>query len=185
MSSKRNTLRLIGALATVGGVAIACGQGRAIFNVDVLSFMQSAKNDTLAYNILATGSATVDGVPVKVGLIPGLGSSTADSVTFFVGAAVENKTGAGTFRFKLLFAPDSAGTYTSTDSVGTGTASVTGLQTVPLPFTPLTIVGDPVFSNKEVWVLLRSFETVTAQPMTGTLRLNQLRVRVVIQDKPF
>jgi len=184
MSSKSITLRLIGALATVAGVAIACGQGRAIFNVDILSFMQSAKNDTLAYNILVTGSATVDGVPVKVGLIPGLGSSTADSVTFTVGAAVENKTGAGSFRFQLLFATDSNGTYASTDSVDTGPASVTGLQTAPLAVTK-TIVGDPVFSNKEVWVLLRTFEMVTAAPMTGTLRLNQFRVRLVIQDKPF
>jgi len=57
MSSKSNTLRLIGALATGGGVASACGQGRAIFNVDVLSFMQSTKNDTLAYSIPLMGSA--------------------------------------------------------------------------------------------------------------------------------
>jgi len=184
MSSKSTTLRLIGALATVAGVAIACGQGRAIFNVDILSFMRGAKNDTLTYSIPLTVSATTDGVPVKVGLVPGLGSSTADSVTFTVGAAVENKTGAGAFRFQLLFAVDSVGTYTSTDTVGTGTASVTGLQTAPLAVTK-TIVGDPVFSNKEVWVLLRTFETVTTAPMTGTLRLNLFRVRLVIQDKPF
>ena len=181
---RRNTLRFFGVVIALG-LAVACGEGRAIINVDILSFMQSAKYDTLAYSIPLTGSATTDGVPVKVGLIPGLGSNSADSVTFTVGAAVENKTGAGSFRFKLVFAPDSAGTYTSTDSVGTGTASVTGLQTAPLPFTPLTIVGDPVFSNKEVWVLLRSFETVTAAPMIGTLRLNQFRVRLVIKDNPF
>jgi len=184
MSSKRNTLRLIGALATMGGVAIACGQGRAIFNVDVLSFMKSTSNDTLAYSIPLPGSATTDGVPVKVGLIPGLGSSTADSVTFTVGAAAENKTGAGSFRFKLLFAADSAGTYTSTDSVATGTVSVANVQTGSLALSK-TIVGDPVFSNSSVWILLRSFETVTTAPMSGTLRVNQFRVRLVIQDKPF
>jgi len=181
--NRRHTLRLLGGVIALG-LAVACGEGRAIINVDILSFMQSAKDDTLAYNIPLTVSATTDGVPVKVGLIPGLGSNSADSVTFTVGAAVENKTGAGTFRFQLLFAPDSVGTYTSTDTVGTGTASVTGLQTTPLAVTK-TIVGDPVFSNKEVWVLLRSFETVTTAPMTGTLRLNQFRVRLVIKDSPF
>ena len=184
MLRQRNTLRLIGALATVGAIALACGQGRAIFNVDVLSFMQSAKDDTLAYSIPLVGSATTDGVPVRVGLIPGLGANSADSVTFTVGANVENQTGAGSFRFQLLFSPDSAGAYTSIDTVGTGTASVTNVQTAPLTITK-TIIGDPVFSNSEVWVLLRSFETVTTAPMAGVLRLNQFRVRLVIRDKPF
>ena len=184
MLRQRNSLRLIGALATVGAIALACGQGRAIFNVDVLSFMQSAQDDTLAYTIPLTGSATTDGVPVRVGLIPGLGANSADSVTFTVGANVENQTGTGSFRFQLLFSPDSAGAYTSTDTVGTGTAAVTGAQTAPLTITK-TIIGDPVFSNSEVWVLMRSFETVTAAPMIGVLRLNQFRVRLVIQDNPF
>ena len=179
---RRNRLRLLGALALA--LAAACGEGRAIFNVDVLSFMQSAKNDTVAYNIPGLGSATVDGVPIKVDLIPGLGANSADSVTFTVGAAVENQTGTGTLRFQLRFAADSPSTYTSTDTVGTGTASVTGVQTAQLTINK-TLLGDPLFANSSVWVLLRSFESVSAAPMTGTIRLNQFRVRLVIQDKPF
>ncbi|OLE60539.1 MAG: hypothetical protein AUG10_05315 [Gemmatimonadetes bacterium 13_1_20CM_2_70_10] len=68
--------------------------------------------------------------------------------------------------------------------MATDTVSVANVQTGSLALSK-TIVGDPVFSNSSVWILLRSFETVTTAPMSGTLRVNQFRVRLVIQDKPF
>jgi hypothetical protein len=179
---RRNRLGLLGALALA--VAAACGEGRAIFNVDVLSFMQSAKRDTLAYGFPLAGSGSVNGVPAKVGLVGGLGANSADSVSFTVGAAVENHKGSMSMRFLLLFAKDSAGTYTSTDTTGTGTVAVANLQTGSLSLSK-TIVGDTVFNNADVWILMRAIGTVTVAPDSGTLRLNQFTVRLVLKDKPF
>ncbi len=180
---RRNTLRLFGVVIAVA-IVVACGEGRAIFNIDVLSFMQSAKRDTIAYGFPLTGNGSVNGVPAKIGLVGGLGSNSADSVTFTVGAAAENRKGSMAMRFLLSFAKDSAGTYTSNDTVGTATGTVVGVDTASLVLAK-TILGDTVFNNSEVWILLRAMGSVTAAPDSGTLRLNQFRVRLVLKDKPF
>src|SRR6266699_476664 len=127
MMDRRNTLRLFGVVIAVA-IVVACGEGRAIFNIDVLSFMQSAKRDTIAYGFPLTGNGSVNGVPAKIGLVGGLGSNSADSVTFTVGAAAENRKGSMAMRFLLSFAKDSAGTYTSNDTVGTATGTVVGVD---------------------------------------------------------
>ena len=87
-------------------------------------------------------------------------------------------------RFLLSFAKDSAGTYTSNDTVGTATGAVVGVDTANLVLAK-TIIGDTVFNSSEVWILMRALGSVTAAPDSGVLRLNQFRVRLVLKDNPF
>ena len=94
-------------------VVTACGQGHAIFNVDVYSFMQGTGKDTIPYFIPPATPTTVSTVQ-KITLPPGFGSSVVDSVRITTGSAnLENTGGSGTIGFQLFFASDSAGTYTA------------------------------------------------------------------------
>jgi len=55
-------------------VVAACGQGKAIFNVDAYSFLQGTGKDTIPYNIPPGLSGTASTVQ-KISLPPGFGSS--------------------------------------------------------------------------------------------------------------
>ena len=80
-------------LAVAGGAAVlalGCGEGHAIFDIDVLSFLGGQGNDTVHYTIPGGTAGSVDNPPVRVTLLKGLGNSTVDSVTLTVAASVEN-----------------------------------------------------------------------------------------------
>ena len=86
----------------------ACGEGRAIFNIDAYSFMAGTGKDTIPYVIPPATSATASTVQ-KINLPPGFGSSGIDSVRITTGGAdLINTAGTGTIGFQLFFASDSA-----------------------------------------------------------------------------
>ena len=91
-------------------LSAACGEGRAIFIVDVLSFIQPSGKDTIHYNLPTVVAFSADSfiTPQKVSLPPGLGKSSVDSVQVTAAAVIENTTVTGSIQFQVYFSKDSA-----------------------------------------------------------------------------
>src|SRR2546425_1140359 len=119
----RMKARWIGSAATAALVAAAvlaaCGEGRAIFDVDVYSFLKSGA-DTVHYTIPIVGTASDSNPPIKVGLLGGFGKSVVDTVTITGGANLLNTSGTGNVTFQLFIGADSAGTYSGTPVLTAG-----------------------------------------------------------------
>ena len=165
----------------------ACGQGKAIFNVDVYSFMAGSGKDRISYNIPPSSSASASTFQ-RILLPPGFGASIVDSVRITTGNAnLNNSTGSGTVGFQLYFAADSAGTTTAAAALSVPATTVTGAQTVPV-----TITGDlgsvsALFVRDTVWMRITATGTNPSlvTPVIGEAVLTALVIRVVLQDKIF
>ena len=163
----------------------ACGQGRAIFNVDVYSFMAGTGKDTIPYAIPPASSASASTFQ-KVQLPPGFGSSVVDSVRIAVGSAnLINSGGTGALGFSFYFAADSAGTLSAPSALDIPATSVSGTNTVPV-----TISGDlspaihSLFTNETLWMRIVATGTNSGvTPVTGKGALTALVIRVVLQDQ--
>jgi hypothetical protein len=165
----------------------ACGQGRAIFNVDVYSFMQGTGNDTIPYFIPPVSSASASTVQ-KISLPPGFGSSIVDSVRITTGSAnLVNTAGAGTIGFELFFALDSAGTFTAPAALSIPATAVNGSQTVPVVISgDLTAAVDSLFRQETVYMRIAAVGiNGGAVPVTGEGVMTAMVIRVVLQDKIF
>lgn len=172
------------AIACVAALLVECGQGRAIFNVDVLSFIGGQGNDTVPYTIPGGSSGTVDNPPVKVTLLRGLGNSTVDSVTLNVGAVVQNRTDSGQVKFQIFFSSSQANVYSGPPYTQDSAFVKPGADTVPLAPGPIPILADSIFGQPEIYVGVRV--SVAARPgpaMSGTLRLSKVILRIVLQDQ--
>ncbi|MGH9260453.1 MAG: hypothetical protein ACRD08_11240 [Acidimicrobiales bacterium] len=168
--------------ALAAAIVAACGEGRLIYNVDVLSFLSADQGDTVHYLVPAGLSGTVDNPPIEATILDFAGA-VAESVTVTVAADVENATGSGQVAFEIFFGADSATLY-STTPYAADTAVVTGVDTVTLAPGPVPFGADTVFSNEKVWIGIRASVVANAgpQPLEGTLRLSQLRLRIVLND---
>src|SRR2546421_10642384 len=119
--------------AVLAGGAAGCGQGRAIFNVDVYSFLKGTGRDTLRLPPdplppLPPSTTVTDSVtPIPVTL-PGAGSSMVDTVRLLGTLDVTNPTSSGTLTSPIFFAssPSPAVSYSTP-------ARLTGR---PAPFSP-------------------------------------------------
>jgi hypothetical protein len=180
--------RRIRSLAIVTGAALAlgCGEGRVIFNVDVLSFIGGQGNDTVHYTFPAGTSGTIDNPPVKVTLLKGLGNSTVDSVTLTVGANVENNTDSGKVKFQIFFSSSQAGVYSGTP-YAQDSAIVSGADSVPLGPVSIPVAADSIFGQDQVYVGVRVAVSATnkAPTMDGRLRLSTVGLRIILQDHIF
>ena len=168
--------------------AAACGEGRAIFNVDVYSFIQGSGNDTIPYFIPPGTSDTLSNTAQEIKLPPGFGSSIVDSVRITGTANLINSAGAGRIGFRL---------YIDSTSAGTLNASALAVDIPPdtvfgTNVTPIVITGDlsgalkTLFNASSLWVRLELIGNNTgAVAATGDMALTALQVRVVIQDKIF
>lgn len=180
---------LAAALLVIAGVA-ACGEGRAIFNVDVLSFIQPSGKDTVSYNIPASPiqvSADSFLPPQKISMPSGLGNSSVDSVSVSLAGAADNQTGTGTATFEIFFSKDSATIYTGQPYIK-ATGTITGPQpSTVLLLAPDTVsLADSVFNTNTLWVGVHAGFTENPGPgLTGKLRLTLLNLRIVLQDKVF
>ncbi|MGH7615302.1 MAG: hypothetical protein ACREMW_14830 [Gemmatimonadales bacterium] len=181
-------IRLCCLAAVVGAaVALGCGEGRVILNVDVLSFIGDQGRDTVHYTVPGGATVTIDNPPVEVTLLKGLGNSTVDSVTLTVGANVENQTGGGKVKFQIFFAGSQAGVYSGTP-YAQDSAIVSGADTALLLPAPVPLVGDSIFGQNQIFVGVRL--VVTANPpllpaMDGKLRLSTVRLRIILQENVF
>ena len=176
------------ALATALLVCVAaCGQGKAIFNVDVYSFMAGTGKDTIQYAVppaLSESASTV----LRVSLPPGFGSSSVDSVKITTGGAdLMNTAGSGSIGFSLFFASDSASTWTTPAALNIPATAVNGVETVPVTITgDLSGVVDSLFKQDVLWVRIQAKGTNGgATLVSGKGVLTALLIRVVLQDKVF
>ena len=167
--------------------AAACGQGKAIFNVDVYSFMAGTGKDTIKY-VIPPGTSAAASTVQKVSLPPGFGSSSVDSVKITTGNAnLLNAAGTGAIGFSLYFASDSASTWTAPAALNIPATAVSGLETVPVAITgDLSGVVDSLFKQDMLWMRIQANGTNTgATLVSGKGVLTALLIRVVLQDKVF
>jgi len=184
MKATASALIIVAALGSA-----ACGEGRAVFNVDVLSFIQPSGKDTIHYNLPTVVAFSADSfiTPQKVSLPPGLGKSSVDSVQVTAAAVIENSTGTGSIQFEVFFAKDSANVYLTTPYIrANGTISGTQPSTVPLLPPTAVSLADSVFDADQLWVGVHAGIAKNAgADLVGRVRLTTLSLRVVLQDKIF
>ncbi len=165
----------------------ACGQGKAIFNVDVYSFMKGTGKDTIPYVIAPSSSASASTFQ-RILLPPGFGSSIVDSVRITTGnAKLINSAGSGTIGLHLHFAADSAGMTTAPAALSIGPTSVTGADTVPVAISgDLSSTVNTLFTRDTLWMRITATGTKSGlTAMTGKGALTALVIRVVLQDRIF
>jgi len=176
------------ALATALLVCVAaCGQGKAIFNVDVYSFMAGTGKDTIPYAVPPAVSESASTV-LKLSLPPGFGSSSVDSVKITTGNAdLLNAAGTGSIGFSLFFAADSSSTWTAPAALNIPSTAVSGSETVPVAITgDLSGVVDSLFKQDVLWVRIQAKGTNGGATLVqGKGILTALMIRVVLQDKVF
>jgi hypothetical protein len=170
-------------------LSAACGEGRAIFNVDVYSFLAGTGRDTIPYAIppSSTDSAATF---QRLNLPPGFGSSVVESATLTGGADLRNTTGTGTLAFRLYVAADSASTLDSATAFafGTSNASVSGSNVTPITLSGgLTPAVLQTFAQSDVWIRIvaKGQNADLINPVIGRMVLTALDLRVVMQDKIF
>lgn len=173
------------ATAFAGVLVLGCGEGRAIFNVDVLSY-EPGLADTVPYTVPGGTSLSNLRDSFSLNLPGGLGNSVVDSVLLLYGSTVLNTAGSGKFKLQVFFSSDGATVFSSpvrsADSITVSGSStqVIGPLTVPL-------FADTLFSKDKLWVGVQG--SVAADPgptMTGRLvPVSVLRLRIVLQDKVF
>jgi hypothetical protein len=176
------------ALAAV--VAAGCGAGRAIFDIDVYSFLSSANADTIPY-LGPLPPGIQDTIPVQaVNALGFTSSSLVDTVLLSGTVAFANRTDTGTVVFEVFFDSVAANVYAGTAALGV-TANVLPNDTT---FSSFSVnVPDalkPLFLASKVYVGLRASATPGGSsspsgPLQGTAKLTALRARIVIQDKIF
>lgn len=173
------------AAAVLVVLVTGCGQGKAIFNVDVYSFMAGTGKDTIPYAIAPASSPTGETFQ-KVQLPPGFGSSIVDSVRITIGGAnLINSTGSGTLGFSFFFASDSVGTLSAASALDVPPTNVSGTSTVPVSiFGDLSPAIHSVFAKDTLWMRIRATgNNAGVTPVTGKGALTALVIRVVLQDK--
>jgi hypothetical protein len=183
------TMRLSFSVLAAAVLAAACGEGHAIFNVDVYSFIAGSGGDTLHYTtpgIIGT-TPPLDNPPLSVTLLPGLGSSVVDTVQVTGNAAIQNNTGSGSLSFKIYFGADSNTVYAGTPILTTsGNAGPGALTTNMVLNATLTSAQDSLFTQKKVFVGVQAqLSNNTTTPLDGRLQLTALHLRLVIKDKVF
>jgi hypothetical protein len=173
-------------VVALASVAAGCGEGHAIFYVDVYSFIKGTGQDTIPY-FVPPGTDSASSTPQRIDL-PGAGSSFVDSVIVNGRMDFENQGGAGTIGLQLFLAADSAGTFNSS-------ALALTVPDVPVSgtaVTPDTIIGrfnDAViqlFTGSEVWI---RFQAKGTNPglilLEGDAVLKSLWLTVAINDQLF
>jgi len=168
------------AIVASATILVGCGEGRAIFDVDVYSFLKGAGQASVPY----IAPSPVDTIPVQqVNLLPtGLGSSVVESVTVTGAVEFDNQSGSGTVGLKL-YIDTVPKLYSDTPAVSVTPAAVSLVDTVTTPFqAKVPAILNQRFLNTKVYVGMRAVATGTA---SGKARLTALRVRIVVQDKIF
>ena len=98
--------------AVVLAAVTGCGEGRAILNVDIYSFLTGTGGDTLRLTPdplppMPPGTSITDSItPVGVNLPGGLGSSLVDTVRVTGNIDVTNPTSSGSLSYAIFLASD-------------------------------------------------------------------------------
>ena len=175
--------------AALGCAVLAgCGQGRAIFNVDVASFLKGTGSDTVSYAVLpgVSGSA---GPPAQQITLPGVGSSIVDSVRAFGILDLRNATGSGTIGFDVYLAADAPGTSNpSAKAITVPIKTVSGTRTTPDTIrADLSTAFKSLFAGTQLWIRFVGNGSADPgiTPLQGQAVLTTLQLTVIISDKFF
>jgi len=166
----------------------ACGKGKAIFNVDVYSFMAGTGKDTIPY-VIPPNSSSSPSTFQRILLPPGFGGSIVETAKITTGNAnLINTAGTGTIGLEFRFAADSAGTITAPAALNIPATTVTGAQTVPVAISgDLSSTINTLFTRDTLWMRITATGTNPGliTPVTGKGAITALVIRVVLQDKIF
>jgi len=167
--------------------AAGCGEGRAIFDIDVFSFLSSANADILPYRGPLLGLP--DTIPAQTMNSLGIGSaSLVDTVRLTGTVSFVNDSGTGTVTFQVYFDSLADSVYTGAPAFGVTADVRPGVTTdsvIDIPDLPTAL--KPLFLASKVYVGIRASATPAplSGPVRGTAKLTALRARIVIQDKIF
>lgn len=185
-----NKTRLGLALAAAACVAVACGEGHLIINVDIGSFILGSGSDTISFPTIPATLGGSDSVspPISVQLPPSLSNSVVDTVSMTGLMVFTNSTGSGTIHFEVFFSGDSASAYSGAPALFSDTATISNgspPDTLHLSGN-LTQALDTLFTQSKVWVGIRATLQAGATSITnGKLVITDLHAHVVINDKFF
>ena len=181
--------------ALLAVLAAGCGEGHAIFTVDVYSFMTGTGSDTLRLPPdplppMPPATSFKDSIaPVGVDLPTAMSSSIVDTVLLTGSLDVTNPTSSGTLSYDVFLSSssDPAVVYGGTPVLTVGPASFPASTTpVPIVSQNLAAVVGTVFQGSGLYVGIRG--TVSNTGATGlktTLKLTALQARIVFQDRIF
>lgn len=177
------------ALAAAASLALACGQGHIIFNVDVFSFLSGTGSDTISLpTVPANTGGTVSSPAKSIQLPPGLSNSVVDTVSLTGSMLLTDNTGSGTMFFQVFFGGDSASTYAGAPALYSDTVTVPngGAGVTLLLNGNLTQALDSLFTRSTVWIGIRASTQAGATSITnGKLRLTALNAHIVMNEKFF
>lgn len=166
--------------------AAACGEGKAIFNIDVFSFMQASDVDTIPY-YAPVPPGTPDTIPVQeVQLLPiGLEQSIVDTVRVTATINFVNSSGAGNVGF-AIYIDSVPNVYAGAPAFSVGPVPVSGTNTSQgVLDADLVSTLLPLFSRATVFIGARVTATATAPPVQGVARVGSLDLRIVLQERIF
>ncbi|HXF95602.1 MAG TPA: hypothetical protein VNI61_05820 [Gemmatimonadales bacterium] len=176
---------VVGAAATV---AAACGEGRAIFNVDLYSFFLAGRDDTLHYTVPPGLSDTVTSDTLELTLLGGLQDSGVDSLRFTGTVAYENNTGGpGTIGFLVFFDTVKANVFSGTPAISVSGQAGPGNATTAVPFT-VDVTGPlkDMFVQPTLFVGVRAIVTNPgAAVLDGRVRVTAFDMRLIVQERVF
>ena len=185
----------LGLALASAAVAAGCGEGRAIFNVDVYSFLQGTGRDALRLPpdplppLLPATTVTDSVTPIAVNL-PGAGSSIVDTVSLSGSLDVTNPTSSGSLSYQIFFAsnPSPAAVYGGAPALTVGPASFPAATTTSVPISAPNLAAPvrDLFKGSALYIGIRG--TISNTGATGlktTLKLTRLQARIVLQDKFF
>ena len=170
-------------LVALTAAAAGCGQGRAIFDIDVFSFLSAANAAQLPY-VGPLPPGVPDTIPSQVINSLGIGaSSLVDTVRISGSVDFVNSTGTGTVTFQVYFDTAQGSVYTGTPAFSVSGPVTPGVTTTsPFDIPDLPTALKPLFLASTVYVGIR---VSTGGTIAGTAKLTALRARIVIQDKFF
>lgn len=182
--------QLVLALAVTLGTSLtawsACGGGRAIFNIDVFSFLETSNVDTIPY-YAPLPPGTPDTIPVQeIQMLPiGLGNSVVDSVHVTATLNFVNSGGTGTVGFAIHI--DSVpNVYAQPAAFQVGPVNVTGTNTTQGVLDAELVASLlPLFTRSTLFIGAKVTSTASVPPVTGVARITGLDLRIVLQDQIF
>ena len=180
--STRGTLLGV-CIGTMLAAAAGCGEGHAIFNVDVFSFL-AGEVDTVDYAAPPViGAYDTTTTPIEISMFAGLGESSVDTVRIDVAANLINVSGDANIAFEIYFAADSASVYGGAPHFSAAGA-VSGADTTAVGGS--VTLTDALFSEPTLWVGIRlGLQNNAASILQGRMALSALDVRIVLNDKVF
>ena len=159
----------------------ACGEGNAIFNVDVLSFL-SASDSVKRFSVPVGIGQADSSAARRFFLPPGFGKTAADSVSASATASIIDTAGSGSVQFDVFFARTQGGLFTGTPYLSANSGAMVAGDSVRL-LPPTTVsLADTVFQKDTVWVGIRArINKNVTTTVAGRFRLNSLNVRIVVK----